>query len=59
MAATGAAAIRTLAVGGATYKEIARECNVSPATVWNRLHAAYAKLGVRNKKALARALADS
>ena len=51
--------VAVLAVGGATYKEIARECGVSPATVRNQLHAAYAKLGVRNKTALARALAGS
>lgn len=49
--------VALLAAEGATYKEIARRCGVSPATVRNQLHAAYAKLDVRNKAALNGALA--
>lgn len=45
-----------LAVEGLQYKEIARQLDVSPATVRNQLHSAYTKLGVSNKTALAAAL---
>lgn len=46
-----------LAAQGLQYKEIARELGIAPATVRNQLHAAYRKLGVANKTALAAALA--
>jgi len=49
--------VAALAVAGAVYKEIARECDVSLSTVRNQLHAIYTKLGVRNKTELAKALA--
>lgn len=45
-----------LAVRGLSYKEIAREQGVSPATVRNQLHSTYKKLGVSNKAALAAVL---
>ncbi|MFO1194303.1 MAG: helix-turn-helix transcriptional regulator [Rhodoferax sp.] len=44
---------------GSSYKEIAQALGVSPATVRNQLQNAYAKLGVRSKVALARALQDA
>lgn len=47
-----------LAAQGLQYKEIARELGIAPATVRNQLHAAYRKLGVANKTALAAALAS-
>jgi len=49
--------VAAMAVAGAVYKEIARECGVSLSTVRNQLHAVYTKLGVRNKTELAKALA--
>lgn len=49
--------VAMMAAAGATYKEIARDCGVSPSTVRNQLHAVYAKLGLRNKTQLASALA--
>lgn len=49
--------VAALAVAGASYKEIARECGVSLSTVRNQLHAVYGKLGVRNKTELARVFA--
>lgn len=50
-----AAELRTaqLAARGLPYKEIARECGVSPATVRNQLHSVYRKLSISNKTALA------
>ncbi|MFT5589434.1 MAG: DNA-binding CsgD family transcriptional regulator [Bradyrhizobium sp.] len=48
--------VARLAAEGLQYKEIARELDVSPATVRNQLHSAYRKLGVSNKTALAAAL---
>jgi len=45
-----------LAVAGLSYKEIARQLELSPATIRNQLHSAYAKLGVSNKTALSAAL---
>lgn len=49
--------VAAMAVAGAAYKEIARDCNVSLSTVRNQLHTIYTKLGVSNKTALAKALA--
>jgi DNA-binding CsgD family transcriptional regulator len=49
--------VAAMAVAGAAYKEIARDCNVSLSTVRNQLHAIYTKLGVSNKTALAKVLA--
>lgn len=51
--------VAAMAIAGAVYKEIARECDVSLSTVRNQLHAIYTKLGVRNKTELAQALARS
>lgn len=51
--------VAALAVAGASYKEIARECDVSLSTVRNQLHAVYGKLGVRNKTELARVFAGA
>ncbi|MCS0591382.1 LuxR C-terminal-related transcriptional regulator [Massilia norwichensis] len=51
--------VATMAVAGATYKEIAIEFSVSPSTVRNQLHAVYVKLGLRNKTELAQVLADA
>jgi DNA-binding CsgD family transcriptional regulator len=45
-----------LAARGLSYKEIAREQDISPATVRNQLHSVYKKLGVSNKAALTAAL---
>ncbi|RZT11259.1 regulatory protein, luxR family [Duganella sp. CF402] len=45
--------IARLAVTGATYKQIAAELHLSPATVRNQLHRIYTKLGISNKTALA------
>jgi len=39
---------------GATYKEVARTLGLSPATVRNHMHSAYAKLGTHSKLVLAR-----
>ena len=47
-----------LAARGLQYKEIARQLDISAATVRNHLHAAYRKLGVTNKTGLAAALPD-
>lgn len=44
---------------GATYKEVARDLGLSPATVRNHIHAAYTKLGTHNKAALARCVVDA
>jgi len=41
---------------GHSYKQVAKELSLSPATVRNQLHSAYAKLGIPNKTALARLL---
>lgn len=49
--------VAALAMAGAAYKEIARECGVSLSTVRNQLHAVYVKLNVRNKTELASVLA--
>ena len=49
--------VAAMAVAGAAYKEIARDCGVSLSTVRNQLHAVYTRLGVRNKTELAKALA--
>lgn len=43
---------------GLSYKAAARALGISPSTVRNQLHTAYAKLGVNNKVALARRLND-
>ena len=51
--------VASLAVAGASYKEIARECDVSLSTVRNQLHAVYGKLGVRNTTELARVFAGA
>lgn len=45
-----------LAADGLRYKDIARQLDLSPATVRNQLHAVYGKLGVSNKTALAAVL---
>ena len=42
---------------GATYKDAARTLGISPATVRNQLHSAYAKLGIPGRRQLAAALA--
>ena len=42
---------------GRSYKEVANELGLSPATVRNHAHAAYSKLGVRSKAELAHLLA--
>nr|WP_217343684.1 helix-turn-helix transcriptional regulator [Noviherbaspirillum sp. L7-7A]MBV0877753.1 helix-turn-helix transcriptional regulator [Noviherbaspirillum sp. L7-7A] len=47
-----------LAAEGLSYKEIARQLDISPATIRNQLHSAYRKLGVSNKTALRNALPD-
>lgn len=47
-----------LAAEGLTYKEIARQLDISPATIRNQLHSAYQKLGVSNKTALRNVLPD-
>jgi DNA-binding CsgD family transcriptional regulator len=47
-----------LAAEGLTYKEIARQLDISPATIRNQLHSAYRKLGVSNKTALRNALPE-
>lgn len=48
-----------LAVRGLSYKEIAKELGISPATVRNQLHSAYLKLGVSNKTAMAQRLSGA
>lgn len=48
--------VAKLAVEGLPYKEIAKQLEVSPATIRNQLHAVYRKLGVSNKTALAAVL---
>ncbi|SDH21984.1 helix-turn-helix transcriptional regulator [Propionivibrio dicarboxylicus] len=45
--------VASLAAKGLSYKEIAREIGISPATVRNQLHSIYLKLGIANKAALA------
>lgn len=47
-----------LASEGLTYKEIARQLDISPATIRNQLHSAYRKLGVSNKTALRNVLPE-
>lgn len=47
-----------LAAEGLTYKEIARQLDISPATIRNQLHSAYRKLGVSNKTALRNVLPE-
>lgn len=49
-------AIAELAANGASYKEVAAELGLSPATVRNQLHKVYDKLHISNKTALAAAL---
>ena len=39
---------------GLTYKEIAKEMDISPSTVGNHLYTVYAKLGINNKLELAK-----
>lgn len=51
--------IAKLAAAGATYKEIARDLAISPATVRNHLHNIYSKLGIRNKATLATKLSET
>lgn len=51
--------VASLLVRGLSYKEIAKELGVSPATVRNHVHAVYKKLGVRNKVELAQNLHNS
>jgi DNA-binding NarL/FixJ family response regulator len=48
--------IARLAAAGLANKEIARRLYLSPRTVENNLHAAYAKLGVAGRDGLARTL---
>lgn len=50
-------AIAELAAAGASYKEVAAQLRLSPATVRNQLHKVYDKLRISNKTALASALA--
>jgi len=50
--------IANLAASGSTYKEIARQLSISPATVRNHLHSIYTKLGIRNKASLAAKLSS-
>lgn len=45
-----------LAATGLSYKEVAAQLHLSPATVRNQLHSTYQKLGVRNRTALSRQL---
>ena len=45
--------VARLAADGLRYKDIARQLDLSPATVRNQLHTVYGKLGVSNKTALA------
>lgn len=47
-----------LAAEGLSYKEIARQLHISPATIRNQLHSTYKKLGVSNKTALRNALPE-
>jgi DNA-binding CsgD family transcriptional regulator len=44
--------------GGASYKEIARQASISPATVRNVVQNTYRKLKINNKAQLARLVAD-
>lgn len=48
-----------LAADGFTNKEIARELSISPATVKNHIHIAIAKLGVRRRAAIGKALSEN
>jgi DNA-binding CsgD family transcriptional regulator len=48
--------VARLAAGGLPYKEIAKQLEVSPATVRNQLHSVYKKLGISSKTALAAVL---
>jgi DNA-binding NarL/FixJ family response regulator len=52
-------AVATLAVKGLSYKQVARDLGLSPATVRNHLHNAYVKLEVGNRTALAQCLDDA
>lgn len=45
--------VAKLAVTGMPYKEIAKQLEVSPATIRNQLHSVYRKLGISNKTTLA------
>ncbi|WP_432383248.1 helix-turn-helix transcriptional regulator [Duganella sp. P38] len=49
-------AIAELAAAGASYKEVAAQLRLSPATVRNQLHKVYDKLQISNKTALMAAL---
>lgn len=44
---------------GASYKEVARRMNISPATVRHHLRAAYKKLGVHDKAQISRLIVDA
>ncbi|MBV7536588.1 helix-turn-helix transcriptional regulator [Duganella sp. sic0402] len=48
--------VAELAAAGASYKEVAADLGISPATVRNQLHKVYAKLQISNKTALIAAL---
>ena len=50
--------IATLAVGGASSKEIAERLYLSVRTVNNHLQSAYSKLGIAGRRELATALAE-
>jgi DNA-binding CsgD family transcriptional regulator len=50
--------VATLVAGGHSYKEVAKQLKLSPATVRNELHRVYVKLGISNKAALAQHLSD-
>jgi DNA-binding CsgD family transcriptional regulator len=52
-------AVATLAAKGLSYKKVARDLGLSPATVRNHLHNAYVKLEVGNRTALARCLDEA
>jgi DNA-binding NarL/FixJ family response regulator len=51
--------VAVLAAAGLQNKEIARQLGVSPATVRNQLHAVYRKLGVADRRGLARVISDA
>lgn len=50
--------VADLVAHGQPYKEVARNLNVSLATVRNQLHSVYQKLGIRNKAELAQRLGE-